>query len=102
MDRTARICGQKGTHMRALRGQFLLTLGVVVMLLSAAALTCGAQAVSKPVASSGDAAAVQQIQAVIDDYKKAVDTLDLGAVRKIWSSGPEVTFIHPHGTEYGL
>ncbi len=88
--------------MRALRRRFLLSSCMVVMLLTAAALTCGAQAASQPVAPADDAAAVQQIQAVIDDYKKAVDKLDLSVVRRIWSSGPEVTFIHPHGTEYGL
>ncbi len=87
--------------MRALRGQFLSSFCIAVMLLTTA-LMCGAQTVSQPVASGDHAAAVQQIQAVINDYKKAVDTLDLSIVRKIWSSGPEVTFIHPHGTEYGL
>lgn len=93
--------------MQSPRARFLSSLCIASMLLIATALMCSAQTASQPVASTGDAAPaqqseVQQIQAVINDYKKAVDTLDLGVVRKIWSSAPEVTFIHPHGTEYGL
>jgi len=52
--------------------------------------------------STGDTASVQQIHQLIADYKRAVDSLDLDPARKIWSSGPEVTFIHPRGTERGL
>ena len=39
---------------------------------------------------------------VINDYAKSVDSLDLSLARKVWSNAPEVTFIHPRGTERGL
>jgi len=47
-------------------------------------------------------ATIQELQNVIDDYAKSVNSLDLTLARKVWSTAPEVTFIHPGGTERGL
>jgi len=52
--------------------------------------------------STGVPATIQELQNVIDDYAKSVNSLDLTLARKVWSTAPEVTFIHPGGTERGL
>jgi ketosteroid isomerase-like protein len=52
--------------------------------------------------STGDPIAIQALRNVINEYAKSVDSLDLSLARKVWSAGPEVTFIHPRGTERGL
>ena len=85
----------------------LTTRIAVALLMSSSLVTMGTgvlsgQATAEAVASTGEPRAIQQIQQVIDDYVRAVDLLDLDLARKIWSSGPEASFIHPRGTERGI
>jgi len=79
---------------------FVTMLGLAVSVLALSA-SGSAQADLPPIPSTGDAASVQQIQALIEEYKRAVDNLDVDLARKIWSAGQEVSFIHPRGTERG-
>jgi hypothetical protein len=39
---------------------------------------------------------------LLDNYTKSIDTLDLALADRIWSHAPEVSFIHPRGTEKGF
>jgi len=82
--------------------RFLLSLLGLPLLISMIALPGSAQAGSPQVQSTGNVADVQRIQTTIRDYKTSIDNLDLDLARKIWSAGPEVTLIHPRGTEHGL
>lgn len=63
---------------------------------------CAAQANPSPTASTGDGASIEQIEALVGDYTKSVNMLDMNLARKVWSNRSEVTFIHPRGTERGL
>lgn len=53
-------------------------------------------------ASTGDPAAVAQIQKLLTEYAVSVDKLDLKLADRIWSHAPETILIHPRGTERGL
>jgi len=44
----------------------------------------------------------QQLRAVLDNYTKAVNTLDPDLISSIWSHSPDVSFIHPRGTAIGF
>lgn len=44
----------------------------------------------------------QEIQQVIQTYADSIDGADTTLAEQIWSSAPEVTFIHPLGEEHGL
>ena len=44
----------------------------------------------------------QQLRTLLDNYMKAVNTLDPGLIDSIWSHSPEVSFIHPRGTAIGF
>ena len=73
------------------------------LLLSATSLICSAQTnSSRRVLSTGDSAEVQKLQLLIKQYAQSVNDLDLDLALRVWSSAPEVTFLHPRGTEYGL
>lgn len=73
------------------------------LLLSATTLICSAQtSSSRRVLSTRDSAEAQKLELLIKQYAESVNNLDLALARKVWSSAPEVTFIHPRGTEYGL
>jgi ketosteroid isomerase-like protein len=75
----------------------------LTLVLAMAGVAIGnAQANSGPPASTGDPANIQQIRSVITDYVKSVDDLDQSLARRVWSTGSEVSFIHPRGTERGL
>ena len=78
------------------------SLAIVTVFLAAATVLSGAQETPKPPSSTGEPASIQQIEKLISQYVEAVNKLDLDLARKVWSSGPEVSFIHPRGTEYGL
>jgi len=52
--------------------------------------------------NSGAQADVDSIQHLIAEYAKAVDSADVTLVKQIWSSSPDVSFIHPLGHEHGL
>jgi ketosteroid isomerase-like protein len=45
---------------------------------------------------------VAAIHHLIDQYAKAVDTVDLNLLSQIWSHSPEVSFIYPLGEEHGF
>jgi ketosteroid isomerase-like protein len=45
---------------------------------------------------------VAAIHHLIDQYAKAVDTVDLNLLSEIWSHSPEVSFIYPLGEERGF
>jgi len=51
---------------------------------------------------TGPAADVSAIHRLIDQYAKAVDTVDLNLLSQIWSDSPEVSFIYPLGEERGF
>src|ERR1700729_4104270 len=49
--------------------------------------------------SERDIAAIHHL---IEQYGKAVDTVDLNLLSQIWSHSPEVSFIYPLGEEHGF
>jgi ketosteroid isomerase-like protein len=51
---------------------------------------------------SGPAPDVEAIHHLVDQYAKAVDTVDLNLLSQIWSHSPEVSFIYPLGEEHGF
>ena len=51
---------------------------------------------------TGPAPDVSAIHHLIDQYAKAVDTVDLNLLSQIWSHSPEVSFIYPLGEERGF
>ena len=51
---------------------------------------------------SGPSPDVAAIHRLIDQYTKAVDTVDLKLLSQIWSHSPEVSFIYPLGEEHGF
>lgn len=42
------------------------------------------------------------IHRLLDQYVKAVDTVDLKLLAQIWSHSPDVSFIYPLGEEHGF
>ena len=42
------------------------------------------------------------IHHLLDQYAKAVDTIDLKLLAQIWSHSPDVSFIYPLGEEHGF
>jgi ketosteroid isomerase-like protein len=42
------------------------------------------------------------LRAVLSNYAKSVDDLDLNLAGQVWSHSPDVVFIHPRGTEVGF
>ena len=56
-------------------------------------------------AAQGDTGSERDIAAIhhlIEQYAKAVDTVDLNLLSQIWSHSPEVSFIYPLGEEHGF
>jgi ketosteroid isomerase-like protein len=51
---------------------------------------------------TGPATDVEAIHSLINQYAKAVDTVDLQLLSQIWSHSPEVSFIYPLGEEHGF
>ena len=51
---------------------------------------------------TGPATDVAAIHRLIEQYTKAVDTVDLKLLSQIWSNSPEASFIYPLGEEQGL
>src|SRR5450755_4804206 len=51
---------------------------------------------------TGPAPEVKEIHYLIEQYAKAVDTVDLNLLSDIWSHSPEVSFIYPLGEEHGF
>ncbi len=70
------------------------------ILLAAALCLMPAYATVQPdTGPEGDVAALHQL---IEQYAKAVDTVDLSQMSQVWSHAPEVSFIYPLGEEHGL
>lgn len=67
-----------------------------------AAIVCLIPASAVAQGDTGPASDVAAIHRLIDQYTKAVDTLDLKLLSKIWSQSPEVSFIYPLGEEHGF
>jgi ketosteroid isomerase-like protein len=76
------------------RGLGLLTGGLVLM--TGSLVRAQTQA-----PDSGPAKDVVAIHHLQDEYAHAVDAVDLDLLGRIWSHGPEVTFIYPLGEERG-
>ncbi len=57
---------------------------------------CAAQTDTGP---GRDIAAIHNL---LEQYAKAVDTVDLTLLSQIWSHSPEVSFIYPLGEEHGF
>ena len=59
----------------------------------------GGQAAPDAAAAAVDNLAIHHL---LDQYAKAVDTVDLQLLAQIWSHSPEVSFIYPLGEEHGF
>jgi ketosteroid isomerase-like protein len=53
-------------------------------------------------ADTGPGPDVEAVHMLIDQYTKAVGTVDLKLLSEIWSHSPEVSFIYPLGEEHGF
>lgn len=51
---------------------------------------------------TGPATDARAIHTLINQYAKAVDTVDLVLLSQIWSHSPDVSFIYPLGEEHGF
>lgn len=67
-----------------------------------AALLCLISSCAVAQTDTGPVADVEAIHKLINQYAKAVDTVDLQLLSQIWSHSPEVSFIYPLGEEHGL
>ena len=67
-----------------------------------AATFCFVSAGAVAQTDTGPAPDVVAIHGLIDQYTKAIDTVDLKLVSRIWSHSPEVSFIYPLGEENGF
>jgi uncharacterized protein (TIGR02246 family) len=74
--------------------RFGILIASVVWLFPASACC---QAVAEP--SAVDSAAIHRL---LEQYAKAVDTVDLKLLAQIWSHSPDVSFIYPLGEERGF
>jgi ketosteroid isomerase-like protein len=70
-----------------------------ILLASVLCLTPTFAAAQTDTGSGRDIAAIHQL---IEQYAKAVDTVDLNLISQIWSHSPEVSFIYPLGEEHGF
>jgi ketosteroid isomerase-like protein len=67
-----------------------------------AAVLCLIPACAAAQNDTGPAPHVAAIHRLIDQYTKAVDTVDLKLLSQIWSHSTEVSFIYPLGEEHGF
>ena len=67
-----------------------------------AAILCAVPACAVAQIDTGPASDVEAIHKLINQYTKAVDTVDLKLLSQIWSHSPEVSFIYPLGEEHGF
>ena len=66
------------------------------------AILCLISACAVAQTDTGPAPDVGAIHTLINQYTKAVDTVDLKLLSQIWSHSPEVSFIYPLGEEHGF
>jgi len=67
-----------------------------------AAILCLMPAYAAAQADTGPGRDIAAVHHLIEQYAKAVDTVDLKLLSQIWSHSPEVSFIHPLGEEHGF
>jgi ketosteroid isomerase-like protein len=67
-----------------------------------AAILCLMPVCANAQADSGSRPDIAAIHHLIEQYAKAVDTVDLNLLSQIWSHSPEVSFIYPLGEEHGF
>jgi ketosteroid isomerase-like protein len=67
-----------------------------------AATLCLTPAYAAAPTDTGPAPDVAAIHRLIEQYAKAVDTVDLNLLSQIWSHLPEVSFIYPLGEQHGF
>ena len=53
-------------------------------------------------ADTGPAPDVKAIHHLVEQYRQAVDTVDLSLLSQIWSHSSEASFIYPLGEEHGF
>jgi hypothetical protein len=73
----------------------MLTRNLFAVILSLIPICVAAQT------DTGPAPDVAAIHALLEQYTKAVDTVDLKLLSQIWSHSTEVSFIYPLGEEHG-
>ena len=67
-----------------------------------ASVLCLIPALTTAQTDTGSERDVAAIHHLIEQYAKAVDTVDLNLVSQVWSHSPEVSFIYPLGEEHGF
>ncbi len=67
-----------------------------------ASVLCVAPVVAAAQSDTGSERDVTAIHHLIEQYAKAVDTVDLNLLSQVWSHSPEVSFIYPLGEEHGF
>jgi len=67
-----------------------------------AATLCLMPAYAAAQTDTGPAPDIAAIHHLIEQYTKAVDTVDLNLLSQIWSHAPEVSFIYPLGEQHGF
>jgi ketosteroid isomerase-like protein len=67
-----------------------------------AAILCLTPAYGAAQTDTGPAPDVAAIRGLVEQYTKAVDTVDLKLLSQIWSHSAEVSFIYPLGEERGF
>jgi hypothetical protein len=67
-----------------------------------AAILCLIPAYAAAQTDTGPGRDIAAIHHLIEQYAKAVDTVDLNLISQIWSHSPEVSFIYPLGEEHGF
>ena len=67
-----------------------------------AAILCLIPAYAAAQTGTGPGRDVAAIHHLIEQYAKAVDTVDPNLISQIWSHSPEVSFIYPLGEEHGF
>jgi hypothetical protein len=65
-----------------------------------AAILCLMPAFAGAQTDTGPGRDIAAIHHLIEQYAKAVDTVDLNLLSQIWSHSPEVSFIYPLGEEH--
>ncbi len=67
-----------------------------------AAILCLSPAFAAAQADTGRPRDIAEIHHLIEQYAKAVDTVNLNLLSQIWSHSPDASFIYPLGEEHGF
>jgi ketosteroid isomerase-like protein len=92
---------------RGLQRSFRIAALAAAVAFSVVGQTGNARAAEKPEPKSAteahqNSADSDQLEHLIATYAKSIDTADTALASQIWSSSPDVSFIHPLGHEHGL